>query len=223
MLAVRRALWLLVAGSWLGGCAAGTTGDTGTGGSAGAAPTTQTTPTDTNTGGSAGGTTTSSGSTTTGEGGTITTTGEGGTTTTTGEGGTTTTPTTGSGSGPMPATETALLLATGNGTVLGAAYHPDDEWTPASPGAGSSHTAAVALLDAQTGVGIYRQPADGTISFVKWSTGTFSPPLAIGGLATTVTAPSMARWAGGAGVTCRWRQPSGRRWAGWRRCCISCC
>ncbi len=90
------------------------------------------------------------------------------------------------------------MLAASATEVLGAELHPGGTWELSSPGEGSSHRPAVALLDAQTGVGLYRQPSDGSLLFVKWAANGFAAPLAIGGLAKTVQAPSLVPWDDGA-------------------------
>lgn len=197
---------LAFVGLWLGACAAGRQGTTdGTGG--GGSPTT--TGTTVSTGGT-GGTSTGSGGTAGsagstgggGEGGLAGgggTGGTGGAPATGGTGGTGAAGGTGGTGGGLP-TEAAIVLAGGSASVLAGRYHPGDAWITSSFAGGTSHAPAAALLGAGEGVGLIRLPADGSLLFTKYASGSFSAPLAIGNLATSMDAPSMVTWNGAAAV-----------------------
>lgn len=201
MVGLRRVLSWSALIAVVGGCAASTGGQGGTpaggSGGSGATATTSSTSTTTSATGGAGGTTS-----TTDTGGTTTSTtgGAGGatTTSTTDTGSTTTSTTGGGGAGGMAPTEASLVFANSAVAVLGAAQHPGGSWSVALPGVGSTHAPATVLLDAEHGIGLYRAAADGMLTYVAWSSGTFAPPLAIGGLHKSMDAPSMTAWNGGA-------------------------
>ncbi|MEZ4314940.1 MAG: hypothetical protein R3F14_43555 [Polyangiaceae bacterium] len=200
---LRRIGWLSFVGISVAACAAGRTGE-GTGGAGGTTTTPTTTTTTTTAGGGTGGTggtTTSTPTASTGGGGQGGAGGTGGTTTTSegGTGGATTTATTTtttSGTGGSAPTETAVVLAGSAASTLAGSFHPGEAWVTATLAGGSSSRPAVALLDADTGVGLVRAPADGALLFTKYAAGSFSSPLAIGNLASSMDAPSITAWNG---------------------------